>query len=182
MKENIPKGPPARDRRPATTQSREAARQPEKKDMSRSPMTKWEGVDGKEKIKEWLESGISADTNNFARAFGDYLAGKSKEEREEKRRIYGEVFASSSVRSFYCELMRLARQFDASQALLLRPRLQYRQSESGSARGKAFAIIADAGLEAALQTDSPEKQSQLLKNLFAFVEIVLSYHKAAGGK
>ena len=187
MKENNPRQPPQgrapRQQSSPQHQQRDQGRgHSERKDFSNAPITKWEGLEGKQKIKEWIEGGLNNESLTFARAFGDYLAAKSREEREEKRKLYGEPFQSSSIRAVYAELTVLAAAYDPIKALMLRPRLQYLQSEASAPRGKALAIIADAAMEAILGAEQEEAKPAMINNLILFLEMVLSYHKAAGGR
>lgn len=126
--------------------------------------------------KAWIESGITDDCIRFAEGFGSHL------ERTK--------FTTSQIRNVFGEIKRIQMSgFDKQEAktdfLLLKPKMAYAakraQDKDRQATGATdFERIMKLAHEAVkARTDNDAFR---FKNFCDFIEAILAYHKAAGGR
>jgi len=129
------------------------------------------GIDGVQKIPQWITSGINVEAIKFAEEFGKYLA---------KNRL-----STSQIRNVFSEIkyiqMRGEKDFSITPLLLLKPKLAYAKARKAS--GGKNAETAAADLEKVLGKGidtivAGEKQFLLFENFANLFEAILAYHKA----
>lgn len=121
----------------------------------------------------WITTEITEDCIRFTESFGSFLAKKG--------------FSSSQFRNVYGEIKRI--QFkgfgtNKTDFLLLKPKLAYASSRASDYKKKEAAtqferLIAKAHTAVAVGTNEDLKR---FENFCDFVEAILAYHKAKGGK
>jgi CRISPR-associated protein Csm2 len=126
--------------------------------------------------KAWIESGITDDCIRFTEGFGSHL---------ERNR-----FTTSQIRNVFGEIKRIQMSgFDKPEAktdfLLLKPKMAYAakraQDKDRQATGAAdFERIMRLAHEAVRA--KTENDAFRFKNFCDFIEAILAYHKAAGGR
>lgn len=124
--------------------------------------------------QEWITSGITDDCISFAEEFGSHLARNS--------------FSTSQIRNVFGEIKRIQMSGfgeNKTDFLLLRPKMAYAAKRATSKEryatgaGDFESVMKKAHLAVASGTSDDEKR---FENFCDFVEAVLAYHKAAGGR
>ena len=116
---------------------------------------------------EWITQGIDKDGIKFADDFGKFLS---------------RPLSTSQIRNIYGELKRIQMKGFKSEKtafILLKPKLAYATARSNPL--KPFTDVFDSAFDA-VDTENLEKGSKSFENLMDFMEAVLAYHKAYGGK
>lgn len=123
--------------------------------------------------KEWIQNSITDDCINFTEKFGEHLARNG--------------FTTSQIRNVFGEIKRIQMNgFDANKTdfLLLRPKIAYAAKRAtANNRNTGPADFEQVIKEAHLAVDTGKSGDTVrFENFCDFVEAVLAYHKAAGGK
>ncbi|GAB2596416.1 type III-A CRISPR-associated protein Csm2 [Spirosoma areae] len=124
--------------------------------------------------KSWIESGITDDCIRFAEGFGSHL------ERNK--------FTTSQIRNVFGEIKRIQMSGFANgrtDFLLLKPKMAYAarraQDKDRQATGAAdFERVMKLAHEA-VKARTPNDDERF-ENFCDFIEAILAYHKAAGGR
>lgn len=127
--------------------------------------------------KEWISEGINESAVQFTEKFGEYLC-----DLQQDKRLGRMAMTTSQIRNIFGEVKRIqAKGYlkEKSTFLLLRPKIAYAEArvlaKSGKSRISDFRTVLDKAHIAV--TD--EKQFQ---NFVDFMEAILAYHKAYGGR
>ena len=117
--------------------------------------------------KEWITNGIDKNGVKFTDDFGRFLSRQ---------------LSTSQIRNIYGELKRIQMKGFANEKtafILLKPKMAY-----ATARSKSLKPLKDVFNEAfdAIDTSNNEKGEKHFINLMDFMEAILAYHKAYGGK
>ena len=117
--------------------------------------------------KEWITDGIDKNGVKFTDDFGRFLSRQ---------------LSTSQIRNIYGELKRIQMKGFANEKtafILLKPKMAY-----ATAKSKSLKPLKDVFNEAfdAIDTSNNEKGEKHFENLMDFMEAVLAYHKAYGGK
>lgn len=137
------------------------------------------GINGKAKIKEWVEKGIDKDAIIYAENFGIELVNNH--------------LTTSQIRLFFGEIKRIEmRGLNATNAesslLLLKPKLAYAEirksgvSTNAGKAAKAVREILSIGIDTVLDGNNEEIKEQRFQNFISFFEAIIAYHRANGGK
>lgn len=135
---------------------------------------------------EWIakENGFQDDTIKFADEFGKYLC-----DLQGGRPGYA-ALTTSQIRNFFGEVQRIHANVQKdgflkhkTAFLLLKPKLAYAEAralaKSRESRLKDFRMIVDLAHDAVLQSEKLEFSFQRFVD---FLEAILAYHKAYGGR
>lgn len=132
----------------------------------------------------WITNGIDSDCIDYAEAMGEHLCSL------ENGRPGRNALTNSQIRNFFGEVKRIQQmigtdekkwQENQSDFQLLRPKLAY--AESRVVKSNRNSTIKDfrTVIEAAHRAVEKDKLNHF-KNFVDFMEAVLAYHKASGGK
>ncbi|HYX07729.1 MAG TPA: type III-A CRISPR-associated protein Csm2 [Bacteroidales bacterium] len=125
-------------------------------------------------ISKWVTEGIDEDAIKFSENLGRFLA-------KPPRDIRGGALSTSQIRIAYGEITRLKMKFNLSELLMLKPKLAYAAARAGGETYNTLYEIISQGIQTIAGLPK-EEQPAKFKNLAAFFEAVLAYHKANGGK
>ncbi|GAB4017526.1 type III-A CRISPR-associated protein Csm2 [Spirosoma koreense] len=122
---------------------------------------------------DWITNGITDDAIVFAEGFGDHLKNSS--------------FTTSQIRNVFGEIKRIQMAgFDTAKTdfLLLKPKMAYaarraqdKDKSTGAADFERVMKLAHESVGARTEGDG-----RRFKNFCDFIEAILAYHKAAGGR
>lgn len=121
----------------------------------------------------WITEGINNDTILYAEELGRMLAeGPFK-------------MTTSQIRNFFGEVKRIQMsriENNKPAFLLLKPKLAYAATRADKRQGiTLFKNVMESAIDA-VQIDQLQNASARFQNFCDFLEAVLAYHKAAGGK
>jgi CRISPR-associated protein Csm2 len=126
---------------------------------------------------EWISQGITVQAVNFAEKLGEFLCDKQHDGRAGRL-----AMTTSQIRNFFGEIKRIqAKGYDKeiSSFLLIRPKLAYAEarvkSKTANSRIEDFRKVME-------KAHVSVQNSTQFQNFVDFLEAVLAYHKAAGGK
>jgi len=133
------------------------------------------GIDGVQRIPEWVQNGISQESILFAKAFGEELARKR--------------FSTSQIRNVFSEIKNLQMKgekgFTDLPLLLLKPKLAYAKARKSS--GGRDAADAAGDLEKILSkgidsiVSGTQNKFNSFENFANFFEAILAYHRSMKG-
>ena len=123
----------------------------------------------------WIRNKIDEKAIEFAERFaGEILANRRK------------GLSTSQIRNFYGELKRIQMKGISTDTkaktdfILLKPKLAYATRRNSTDGSKAFDVVVQKAIDA---TDiNNEGYETRFQNLCDFIEAILAYHKAKGGK
>lgn len=128
----------------------------------------------------WIEKKIDKNCIAFAEEFGEYLSGKNmRDDRNVK------PLTSSQIRIFFGEIKRIQlKGFDKEKSafLLIRPKLAYAEARAKGTNIKSKPLLTDFRRvieQAHLAVGDSEEN---FTRFVAFLEAILAYHKAYGGR
>lgn len=135
--------------------------------------TNFNGIDGVQKIPQWVTSGINEEAIKFAEEFGKDLANND--------------LSTSQIRNVFSEIkyiqMHGEKDFLITPLLLLKPKLAYAKKRKASGKAAKAAEDLEKVLGKGIDTIVAGKNQFLLFENFAnLFEAILAYHKAYGGK
>ncbi len=117
---------------------------------------------------EWIKNGFDNNTISFCENFGEYLA-------------HG--MTTSQIRNFFGEVKRIQLKGiskEKSAFYMLKPKLAYLAKRAEKKQTTKFKEVMDKAYEAVISDESQLEQS--FKNYIDFLEAILAYHKAYGGR
>ncbi|MCS6975262.1 MAG: type III-A CRISPR-associated protein Csm2 [Cyclobacteriaceae bacterium] len=121
--------------------------------------------------KEWIADKLDDKAIQFTEAFGRHL-----KENE---------FSTNQIRNFFGEVRRIEMNGvlkEKTAFILLRPKLAYAATRTGDS-AKEFRRIMDDAHRVVMEKENDNTQfDKRFKNFVQFLEAILAYHKAAGGK
>jgi CRISPR-associated protein Csm2 len=124
--------------------------------------------------EDWIKIKIDNDCIIYAESFGQHLVGNN--------------FTTSQIRNVFGEIKRIQLSgFSENQTdfLLLRPKMAYASKRAlNSNRNSTGATVFEKVLKAAhiAVAVGTEGDSKRFENFCDFIEAILAYHKAAGGR
>jgi len=138
--------------------------------------TTFNGIDGVQKITEWVQNGISQESIQYAKSFGEELA-RNKLSTSQIRNVFSEIKSLQ---------MKGEKDFKETPLLLLKPKLAYAKARK-TAGGKDAAQAAEdleKVLSKGIDTIVSSQQNKFMKfeNFANFFEAILAYHRSFGGK
>lgn len=130
----------------------------------------------------WISEGMDEDTISFAQNFGEHLCDVQSD-----KRLGRLAMTTSQIRNFFGEVKRIQarlqeRSFseEKSAFLLLKPKLAYAEArvkaKSGQSNISDFRKIID------LAHSEVKDNKEQFQRFVDFLEAILAYHKAAGGR
>ena len=132
-----------------------------------------------EKLKEWIQNGITDEAVDWANKFGEKLASRDNANRLNP-------MTTAQLRKFFGEIRRIDADLNSKldDLPMLKPMLAYavgRDRDGGVHRTKigVFEKEITAGIDVVLK--SSDKKSSF-KNFLKLVEAIVAYHKFHGGK
>jgi len=138
--------------------------------------TVYNGIDGVQRISEWVQNGISQESIQFAKAFGEELA-KNKLSTSQIRNVFSEIKSLQ---------MKGEKGFTDTPLLLLKPKLAYAKARKTSGGGDAAQAADDLEKVLSKGIDSIVSGTQnkftCFENFANFFEAILAYHRYFGGK
>ena len=123
--------------------------------------------------REWIEKSINDECINFTEKFGEHLANNG--------------FTTSQIRNVFGEIKRIQMNgFSTNKTdfLLLRPKIAYAAKRATTNSRNTGPIDFEKVIKEAhfaVNTGNPGDEKRF-KNFCDFIEAVLAYHKAAGGR
>jgi CRISPR-associated protein Csm2 len=126
--------------------------------------------------KEWILSGADKDMIKYAEEFGEYMAPKGKDKNEKNRD--NQCLTKSQIRNVFGELKRIQGDFKSNKSsfYLLKAKVAYAEGRNNTMGMRLFKLAFDEGWN---YVGDNEKY---FINFCYFIEAILAYHKAHGGK
>jgi len=133
-----------------------------------------DGINGAEKIKEWLRDGLGKEAIQYAENFGQNLTAPNGEKKQ--------ALSTSQIRNVYGEVKRMQMKgFSENDLLLLKPRLAYSAKRAKNRAATELKDVLSAGIDAVVEAETVEEKQKRFENFANFFEAILAYHKAYGG-
>jgi len=120
---------------------------------------------------QWVKNGIDSEGIASSEEYGKYLKHNG--------------FTTSQIRNVFGEIRRIQMTgFKKKQTdfLLLKPKMAYAAQRSGKDGALLFKEILNCSWDAIVSCDTLEEKEIAFDNLCDFMEAILAYHKAYGGK
>lgn len=121
--------------------------------------------------KEWIADKLDDKAIQFTEAFGRHLKKKG--------------FSTNQIRNFFGEVRRIEMNGvlkEKTAFILLRPKLAYAATRTGDSATEFRRIMEDAHRVVMEKENNDNQFVERFKNFVQFLEAILAYHKAAGGK
>jgi CRISPR-associated protein Csm2 len=127
---------------------------------------------------EWISHALDDKAIAFAEQFGEDLTSKVKKEKER--------LTTNQIRNFFGEVRRIQLKgvlAEKTAFLLLRPKLAYAAKRADNPSAEDFKQVMEQAHIVVMQAENNDAEfEKRFKNYIDFLEAILAYHKAYGGK